>query len=550
LHSDIFSELSLQNFTIMHQNKTSYLRYAICVLTSTFLLAACGREAEKIKTNLAATNFIPKPLSITVDSSAFMLTSSTAITVQGGSEEMMRNGQYLAGLIQGATGLALPVKPAGEQAEKGNIHLLVVQERNIHGEEGYQLEIKEDGLTLYAGTPAGIFWGIQTIGQMLPLDVDEKGGPIYLPTGTVQDKPTFAYRGSMLDVARHFFQVEDVKRYIDFLAAFKMNILHLHLSDDQGWRIEIKKWPNLTAHGGKTQVGGGQGGFYTQEQYQEIVQYAQERYITVIPEIDMPGHTNAALASYPELNCNGKAPELYTGIEVGFSSLCTSKEITYQFIDDVVAELAAITPGPYFHIGGDESHATKKEDYLPFVNRVKGIVEKHGKTVVGWDETAQADMNNQSIVQLWASADFAKMAVSKGAKLIMSPANKAYMDMQYDSTTKLGLHWAAYIEVDSAYIWNPATLIPGVGMDNILGVEAPLWSETITNLDEIEYMAFPRLMGFAEIGWTPAEQRNWEDYKVRLGNFAPRLMEMKIDYYASKLVPWSAGKQVPDSQDQ
>ncbi len=531
----------------MNQNKTFGPFCIFSFFALAFILAACGNGTKKIKTNLATTNLIPKPVSITVDSSAFRLKGSTAIVVQGGSDEMMRNGQFLAEMIKSATSLELTVKSGAEEPGQGNILLVLLEERNIHGEEGYQLDIKEDGVTLYAGTPAGIFRGIQTIRQLLPIDMDKKDGHIIMPTGTIQDKPTYAYRGSMLDVSRHFFKVEDVKRYIDFLAAFKMNTLHLHLSDDQGWRIEIKKWPNLTAHGGKTQVGGGEGGFYTQEQYADMVKYAQERYITIIPEIDMPGHTNAALASYPELNCNGKAPELYTGTEVGFSTLCTSKEITYQFIEDVVAELAAITPGPYIHIGGDESHATKKEDYLPFVNRVKGIVEKHGKTVIGWDETAQADMNNQSIVQLWASADFAKMAVSKGAQLIMSPANKTYMDMQYDSTTKLGLHWAAYIEVDSAYLWDPASFIPGVGKDNILGVEAPLWTETITNMDEIEYMAFPRLLGYAEIGWTPSEQRNWEEYKERLGSFEARLVGMGIDFYASKLIPWPTKSKAMDA---
>ncbi|MEZ4961770.1 MAG: beta-N-acetylhexosaminidase [Saprospiraceae bacterium] len=525
----------------MRQNKTNFLITTLLPLAIMCSLFSCGEKEEKIATNLAAANLIPQPVSITVDSSAFRLKGNATIFVQGESEELLRIGQYFSDMIKSATGLNLSVKSTAEVPGKGNFHLVVLQERNVHGEEGYQLDIKEDLVTLYAGTPAGIFRGTQTIRQMLPINAAKKDGPVILPTGSIQDKPTYSYRGAMLDVSRHFFQVEDVKRYIDFLAEYKMNAFHIHLSDDQGWRIEIKKWPNLTAHGGKTQVGGGKGGFYTQEQYADIVKYAQDRYITVVPEIDMPGHTNAALASYPELNCNGKAPELYTGTEVGFSTLCSSKEITYQFIDDVITELAALTPGPFIHIGGDESHATKKEDYLPFVNRVKGIVEKHGKTMIGWDETAQADLNNQSVVQLWANEDFAKMAVAKGAQLIMSPAKKAYMDMQYDSTTKLGLHWAAYIEVDSAYLWDPATYMPGVGKDNVLGIEAPLWSETVTNLDEIEYMVFPRLLGYAEIGWTPVEKRNWEAYKVRLGKQAGRLRADGIDYYESKLVPWEEG---------
>jgi hexosaminidase len=329
-----------------------------------------------------------------------------------------------------------------------------------------------------------------------------------------------------------------VKRYIDLLAFFKMNVMHLHLSDDQGWRIEIKSWPNLTTVGGSSEVGGGKGGFYTQEQYKDIVKYAMDRYITIIPEIDMPGHTNAALASYAELNCNDSATKLYTGIEVGFSTLCTNKAVTYKFIDDVVRELAAITPGPWIHIGGDESHATKKEDYIPFENKVQPIVMAHGKQVIGWDEIATATLEPNTVAQYWEDADNSKEAVKQGAKIIMSPANKAYLDMQYDSTSRLGLHWAAYIEVDSAYSWNPATLVPGITKENILGIEAPLWTETILNMDDIEYMAFPRLLGYAEIGWSPVEGRTWDEYKLRLGSQAQRLKAMNIDYYPSKLVPW------------
>jgi hexosaminidase len=315
-------------------------------------------------------------------------------------------------------------------------------------------------------------------------------------------------------------------------------MLHLHLSDDQGWRIEIKSWPELTKKGGSTEVDGGEGGFFTQEQFSDIVSYAKDHYVTIVPEIDMPGHTNAALASYPELNCNGKATELYTGTKVGFSSLCTKKEITYKFIDDVVREISGLTYGPFFHIGGDESHSTKREDYIPFINKVQDIVASHGKTVIGWDDIAIATLKPNTFAQFWANATNAEMAIKQGAKIIFSTAKKAYLDMQYDSTTKLGLHWAAYIEVDSAYIWDPATLVPGITRENILGVEAPLWTETITNMDEMEYMIFPRLPGYAEIGWTSSKQRNWDEYKTRLAQHGERFRMMGINYYQSKFVRW------------
>jgi hexosaminidase len=416
----------------------------------------------------------------------------------------------------------------------------------IHGDEGYKLNITKKMVSLTSSSLEGIFRGIQTIRQILPADIElpaKQEGPWEIATGIITDYPDYSYRGAMLDVSRHFFGVDDVKRFIDFLAYYKMNVLHLHLSDDQGWRIEIKSWPDLATHGGSTQVGGEAGGYYTQEQYSDIVQYAGERYITIVPEIDMPGHTNAALSSYAELNCDGKATELYTGTRVGFSTLCTDKEITYKFIDDVVRELAALTPGPYIHIGGDESNATKEEDYIPFINRVQDIVLAHGKKVIGWDDIAIASLKPNAFAQHWSNVKNANMAVSQGAKLIMSPAKKAYLDMKYDRSTKLGLRWAGLIEIDTGYIWDPADYVPGIGKENILGIEAPLWTETITNMDEIEFMVFPRLPGYAEIGWTPSSLRNWDEYKERLAKHGERFKAMDIDFYRSELVPWAGATQ-------
>ncbi|HNP21119.1 MAG TPA: beta-N-acetylhexosaminidase [Panacibacter sp.] len=503
-------------------------------------------------------NLIPKPVSANETNEVFTLSDSTAIYVQSDSPADLQVAQWFADKIKPATGFALKVSASKEAPKAGGIYLIYGTDSTL-GDEGYELNISKDMVRITANTPAGWFYALQTIRQLLPPDAElgtTQKGPWQIAAGTIRDYPEYTYRGSMLDVARHFFSVEDVKRYIDLIAAYKMNILHLHLSDDQGWRIEIKSWPNLTSIGGSTEVGGGKGGFYTQEQYKDIVKYAQDRFVTIIPEIDMPGHTNAALASYPELHSidssvanlqknmeqhkeTDTAINLYTGTEVGFSTLRTHKEITYKFIDDVIRELAAITPGPWIHIGGDESHVTSKEDYIPFVTKVQQMVVAHGKKVIGWDEIAlSTTMQPNSAVQFWADADNSKLAVSKGAKVIMSPAKKAYLDMQYDSTTRLGLHWAAYIEVDSAYMWDPANYADSIRRENILGVEGALWSETITKMDDIEYMVFPRLPGLAELAWSPAAGRSWDEYKVRLGNQAPRFKAMGIDYYPSKLVPW------------
>lgn len=519
-------------------NNTIVKRFIFCALFFT----AITTQISCTPTDLAKTNVIPKPVSVVADGGAFDLTDQTNIFVQGESAELNKIGQYLADKLNPSTGLGLEVKNTQEEPASGNIYLALGANDEELGEEGYILKITEKLVSLTANKPAGLFHGIQTIRQMLPPQVELNSvqkASWKLPTGIVRDFPAYGYRGSMLDVARHFFGIDDVKNYLDQLAYYKMNVLHLHLSDDQGWRIEIKSWPNLTAHGGKTEVGGGEGGFYTQEQYSDIVKYAQDRYITIIPEIDMPGHTNAASASYPELNGNGKTPDLYTGTEVGFSTLDTKKEITYKFIDDVIRELAALTPGEYLHIGGDESHATKLEDYIPFMNRVQEMVIAHGKKVLAWDEVALATLKPNTVVQYWAKAENAIKGVAQGAKVLMAPAANAYLDMQYDSTSIYGLHWAAYIEVDKGYNWDPAKLVPEIKRENIFGIEAPLWSETVGARNEAEYLIFPRLLGYAEIGWTPSELRNWDEYKVRLASHGERLKAMNINFYPSKLVPWN-----------
>ncbi len=517
------------------------LRTTFCVAALTFLIS-CGNDSNK-PAKLSEQGLIPLPVSVTATDSLFELTENTNIYVSQNSEEARKIGQYLADKLNPSTALGMEVKATDAAPAAGNIYLALTAADTTLGDEGYELSISAQGVKLMAHQPAGLFRGVQTLRQALPAAIektDKQSGSWKIPTGTIRDYPTYAYRGAMLDVARHFFSVEDVKRYIDLISAYKMNVLHLHLSDDQGWRIEIKSWPKLTSEGSKSEVGGGEGGFYTQEQYTDIVKYAQDRYITIVPEIDMPGHTNAALAAYPELNCNEKDPnpKPYTGIEVGFSTLCTSKEITYKFVDDVVRELAALTPGPYFHMGGDESHVTPMKDYIPFVNRVQDIVQSHGKQMIGWDEVTNASLKPTSVAQYWAKAEYAQSAAKQGAKVIMSPAKKAYLDMQYDSTSKYGLHWAAYIELDSAYSWEPSTMVPGVTQANILGIEAPIWTETITDMEALEYMAFPRLPGLAEIGWSPKSVRNWEGYRTRLGTHGKRMEAMGIDYYPSKQIDW------------
>jgi hexosaminidase len=529
--------------------KNSILLKSLSVIAALVLFLACNEEKKKRvidfpKTDLSAENMIPKPLKVIATENGFALDEFTAIYTSQTDEGFEDVGNFLAEKIKSKTDLDVQVNVAEIPNMETVIYINKSDSTDLVGPEAYQLYITQDSIILNSNTAAGAFRGIQTVRQIIP-DVSNDTlttNPVWvIPTGKIIDRPQFEYRGAMLDVARHFFSVKDVKKFIDLLAYYKYNVLHLHLTDDQGWRIEIKSWPRLTEVGGSTEVGGKAGGFYTQEEYKEIVAYAAKRHMTIVPEVDMPGHTNAASVSYPIFNGNGKTPKLYTGTRVGESTFATRKDTLYSFLDDVIGEIAAITPGPYFHIGGDESWVTKKKDYIYFVERVEKIVQKHGKQMIGWDEIGQANIDASSISQFWKHKDYAQKAVEKGMKVIVSPAKKAYLDMQYDTLSKHGLHWAAYIPTDTAYTWSPETY-SGIPMENILGVEAPLWSETISNIDELEYLAFPRAIGYSELSWTTEENRDWENYKTRLANQAPYLDRMDVKYYPSKLVDWKKSK--------
>ena len=527
--------------------KSTLLKSFVLLFVIANFIGCQGNKMREIAfppTDLSSENLIPKPLKIVPTHGAFGLDHTTAIFTSQTDKGFEEVGSFLAEKIKSKTNLRLAVNKTDPGQITRMIYINQSHSDELEGPEAYQLYISKDSIILNAKTSEGAFRGVQTLRQLIPESSNDTLAETSLwpiATGKILDEPNFEYRGSMLDVARHFFSVEDVKKYIDILAYYKINVLHLHLTDDQGWRIEIKSWPKLTEVGGSTEVGGEAGGFFTQEDYKDIVSYAQQRYMMIIPEIDIPGHTNAASVSYPILNGNGKTPKLYEGTAVGFSTFDTRKDTVYAFIDDVVREISEITPGPYFHIGGDESHVTKKNDYNFFVNKVEKIVQKYGKQMIGWDEVATADLDSTSIAQFWASTENATTAVQKGMKVILSPATKAYLDMQYDTLSKYGLDWAAYIPVDTAYVWSPEGYA-GIPKENILGVEAPLWSETISNIDELEYLAFPRVIGYSELSWSTEENRNWDNFKVRLANQAPYMDRMNVKFYRSNLIDWKESK--------
>jgi hexosaminidase len=472
-------------------------------------------------------NLIPKPTSIVFNTGEFILSDSTTITAD---PELRGIADYLLTELKRFTGWQSN-RVAQGQDDQG-IHLKLVPDSALGG-EGYKLSISSDRIELYAHQPAGLFYAIQTLLQMIPA-----GSPpgLRMPAVLIEDTPRFGWRGIMLDVARHFFPVQDVKRIIDLIARYKLNRLHLHLTDDQGWRIEIKSWPRLTEVGGSIQVGGQKGGYYTQDDYREIVEYAQRHFVMIVPEIDTPGHTNAALASYAELNPSEKAPSLYDGIEVGFSTLWINHEITYQFLDDVIRELAALTPTPHIHIGGDEARSTAEEDYRKFIKRVQEVVAAHGKQAIGWSEISDAEVLPGTLVQHWMGAGY-QGAREQNAKIILSPANKVYLDMKYDESTMLGLNWAGLISVKDAYDWEPGSYLDLLEESDILGIEAALWTETIVTIKDIEYMVFPRLPGIAELAWSPKGQ-DWEEYRQRLAAHGRYMEAMDIHFHRSQEVDW------------
>jgi hexosaminidase len=505
--------------------------------------ASCTRTPDESRQpSLDQHGIVPVPVSVeAAEGTWFTLGEATRIRTPSG--EAARVGEDLAASLRPATGYPLPVATGGEPVG-GDVISLELAAGGRLGDEGYELEVTQEAVTLRANRPAGLFWGAQTLRQLLPASIDSPShqpGPWRIPGGRILDQPRFAWRGALLDVARHFFTVEDVKRYLDLIALYKLNVLHLHLTDHQGWRIAIRSWPKLTTVGGRTEVGGGQGGFYTQQEFAEIVRYAKDRQVTVVPEIDVPGHSNAALASYGELNCDGRPKKPYTGTDIFPSALCVDKPVTYRFLEEVFGELAAMTPGPYLHIGGDEAILSKGQ-YARFIERAQQIVRGHGKRVIGWQEVTAAKLPPDTMAQYWggpfAQPDVIRAAARQGTKLVLSPASKASLDMKYDERTELGMFWAGYVEVRDAYEWEPTTVLEGVGENEVLGVEAGVWTETLDTFDKVEFMAFPRLPGLAEVAWSPAGTRNWDSFRRRLASHGSRWSAMGVNYYRSPQVPW------------
>ena len=494
-----------------------------------------------------------------IKSADFKLTNRCLIDYPMGNRDMERNAAMLSGYIEELAGMHLSIRPVNAANNSGGISLLL--DSKMKSDEGYRITVTSRGVEIAGKTPAGVFYGIQTLRKALPVG---KTDQILLPAVQVASTPRFGYRGMHLDCVRHFFGVETVKRYIDIMALHGMNRLHWHLTDDQGWRVEIKKYPRLTEVGGwrdgttlghNSPVNDGirYGGYYTQEQIRDIVRYAADRYITIIPEIDMPGHMVAALTAYPELGCTGGPYEVWGMWGVHDDILCVGKDATLQFVRDVLDEVMQLFPGEYIHIGGDEAPRVRwqqcplcqqrisDEGIQPvgrqsaearlqgwFTAQVQHYLAQHGRRIIGWDELLDCGVDDSATIMSWTGAEPGARGALLGHDVIMTPVDPLYFD--YYQTSKTWNEPTAFGGCNTlrkVYDFEPvAPDLPEDKQTHILGAQANLWTEYVTCEPQIQYQVLPRMAALAEVQWLQPRDKNYQDFKARL----PRLVEIYRHY--------------------
>ena len=523
----------------------------IFVFFSMMTMLATGAKAQTARYDI-----VPLPRTIAVQQApGFVLSEKSAIVYADGLEKEAR---FLSEYVEEMTQMKLAVRPFAKKSDaRGNITLSiavpdkkkVVAEPN---EEAYTIEVTAKGVAISGQTAAAVFRGVQTLRKSLP--IVEETAQVVLPAVKIADEPRFGYRGMHLDCSRHFFPVEFVKRYIDLIALHGMNKFHWHITDDQGWRFESKKYPKLTSIGGwrsGTVVGRNSGiddgirhgGFYTQDECREIVRYAADRHITVIPEIDMPGHMVAALAAYPEYGCTGGPYEVEHTWGVFVDVLCPGKEQTFKFVEDVLSEVIDVFPSEYIHIGGDECPRDRwktcqlcqqrikdegikgegkqtAEDHLQgyFTKRVEKFLHAKGKRLIGWDELLGCDVDVTSTIMSWRGAEPGAKAAKLGHDVIMTPNSPMYFDhYQTDKTNNEPLSIGGNSPVEKVYAFEPvAADLTTEQAKHILGVQANVWAEYIYSTQHVEYQVLPRMAALAEVQWMQPNQKNFEAFKERI----------------------------------
>ncbi len=526
--------------------------------TCTIVLSILFINGCESKDQINALGLVPLPSSVSLENGIVVLDDQWSIIHNDGHPDLKQLQERLAENIKSNYSISL-----SKESIK-NISLNIVEESAMGRNEGYELIIDNEEIKIKGRSPNGIFYGIQSLQQLIDSGI-KTGNSIEIKKVSIKDEPRFAWRGMHLDVARHFFDVNFVKRYIDYLAMHKMNIFHWHLTEDQGWRVAIDQYPKLaeiSAYRDESLIGHYRdeprqfdgkryGGFYTKDDMREVVQYAKERYITVVPEIEMPGHAKAALAAYPELSCTGGPHGVEKLWGVHKEVFCAGKEETFEFLKNVLTEVAEIFPGPYIHIGGDECPKDRwKEHELDqkriqaeglhdehelqsyFIKRIEGVLNGLGKRLIGWDEILEGGLAPGAIVQSWRGMEGGIAAANAGHEVIMSPTSHAYFDYyQSEDKNNEPLAIGGFLSLEKVYGFEPVP--DNIDPDKqkfILGGQGNVWSEYISTPEKAEYMAIPRMSAMAEVLWSQESDRNYESFTSRMDWQYKRLDRMGVNY--------------------
>lgn len=557
------------------------MKNRMLLLLSSFCLLAGPASAQN------RYDLVPRPTELTPAEGQFRFHQKTLLLVPAGNADVRRIAQQFANRLNAASGLGIRLATNATMARTpgGQVLFTVSRDTAALGTEGYRLRIEPERIVVEAARPSGFFYATQSLLQLLPPEVlGSKRVPAAtwaVPCATLTDRPRFPYRGLHLDVGRHFFPVSFVKKYIDLLAFHKMNTFHWHLTEDQGWRIEIKRYPKLTRVGSKRKQslvgqyfeyfpqrydGQPHGGFYTQEEIREVVRYAQARHVTVIPEIELPGHALAALAAYPELGCTGGPYEVTGKWGVHTDVFCPTEQ-TFAFLENVLSEVIALFPGKYLHIGGDECpkdswkasafcqelikrEGLKDEHELQswFIRRIEKFVNSKGRAIIGWDEILEGGLAPNATVMSWRGTQGGIEAARQNHDVIMTPGNFCYFDHYQSHPATEPLAIGAYTPLEETYSYEPVpTELTPEQARHILGAQGNVWTEYMKTPDYVEYMVYPRAAAMAEIGWTPKELKNWDDFSARMPAHFARLAQLNVNAARSFFEVRPAVTPVPDS---
>jgi len=535
-------------------------------MKSTHLMIICSILMVTLAKSLIAgsVKIVPLPMQVIEGKGVFAIQSNTKILIDENNKELLGVASLLADKIYLSTTLKISIGTfkAGQIVKNAVVFTSQGSDLTL-GKEGYTLDVTKNGIVIRASGSNGSFYGLQSLLQLMPSDIEKTNSglkTLSVPVVSIKDLPRFGYRGMHLDVGRHFYSVDFIKKYIDIMAMYKMNTFHWHLTEDQGWRIEIKKYPRLTEIGSMrkgTQMGRSSeidnipyGGFYTQLQAREIVAYAASKYITVIPEIEMPGHSVAALTAYPTLSCTGGPFEVRTQFGVSDDICCAGNDSVFTFMQDVLTEIMDIFPSKYIHIGGDEApkvrwkscpkcqlriktEGLKDESELQsyFIKRIEKFLISKNRRLIGWDEILEGGLAPEATVMAWRGIQAAIDAASEGHDAIMTPVDFCYFDYYQSDPATEPLAIGGYLTLKTVYSYNP---IPPVltpeQVKHIIGVQGNVWTEYMKTSDYVEYMAFPRAIALAEVAWSKQENRKWDDFIIRMDNQYPRLDLMKVNY--------------------